>query len=185
MPRIIKIVILVCAVVVLLALLSPLLLGIPSGALWLPKTLPDEAARVVHPKGFSIIPPPGWVVKVGSDHINLQPGSKGMRYTPGLSIVAHKSDTAPELSQFHEAVFSEIKAYEMTLPTSGNGDVPYLRYHVFLRHEEYWYEVFYVLPNGSFDKPAYLEVPDMMMRYIRSFRPSGKPTIDLNKSKAL
>jgi len=178
MPRSIKIVIAVCAGLVLAVLLAPQVLSIRSGAAWIPSTPPAEDRRVVHPKGFSIIPPPGWVVRVTSDAILLGPGSKGMRYTPGLSIGTFESAVSPDLSKFHETTFRQLKAYEMTLPVSGGGDVPYLRYHLFVRDDGHWYELLYVLPNGSFDKPARSKVPETMMLYIQSLMPSPNKSAD-------
>src|SRR5712672_1960871 len=106
MFRTIKVVFVVCALAVVTVLLAPLMLGIRSGAPWFPETPPAETARVTHTKGFSIIPPPGWVVKFRPEQMNLQPGTKGMRYTPGLSISVYGPDIAPDLLGFHETVFT-------------------------------------------------------------------------------
>jgi hypothetical protein len=169
MPRSIKITIAVCVALVLLVLLAPLILGIRHGAPWIPETPPVETQRVFHPRGFSVIPPPGWVVKFVADSIIIGPGSKKVRYAPGFGIT--RLDYAPELSEFHKTAFLEMEAYEMTRPASGHGDVTYLIYHLLVRHDDHWYEISYSLPNGSFDRPARSTVPDTMMLYIHSFRP--------------
>lgn len=155
------------------SVMLPKLSGISYGAPWLPNKPPQENHRVVHPKGFSIIPPPGWVVKIadsGNDDISgfsiaMTPGSKGLRYAPGLRVKI--LETAPDLSQFHEIVFSDMKAYERTIPV-GDAERPCLRHELIVTHNAQWYEVGYYSQQFR-DKS--LEVPEIMMLYIRSFRP--------------
>jgi hypothetical protein len=170
MPRSIKITIVTCAALVLLVLLAPLLLGIRHGAPWVPETPPVEAQRVFHPSGFSIIPPPGWIVKLVAEAIIITPGSKKVRDAPGVGVT--RLDHAPELSEFHKALFLNLEAYETTRPASGHRDVTYLIYRLLVRHDGHWYEVCYSMPNGSFDRPARSTVPHTMMLYIHSFRPT-------------
>ena len=118
---------------------------------------------------------------MSSDSIMLGPGSKGIRYAPGLAIAIYDSAISPDLSEFRETTFLQMKAFEVTRPVTGGGDVPYLRYHLFARDDGHWYELFYVLPNGSFEKPARSKVPEMMMLYIQSFRLATNKTAELGR----
>jgi hypothetical protein len=165
-PRSIKVVFAVCLAVVLLALFTLSLLGIRHGAPWIPKTPPVETLRVVHPEGFSVIPPPGWVVKFYPDLMTIGPGSKGIRYAPGFGVT--KLDYVPELAEFQKTAFLEMEAYE-NIRFSSRDEVTLLHYRLLVRHKEYWYEVAYSSPAAA---PA--TVPNMMMHYLRSFRPAAR-----------
>jgi hypothetical protein len=159
------------AAIVVIALL-PALFGPKSGAPWLPKSPPQESNRITHPQGFSIIPPPDWVVRIRNSDSDLEgfaiamsPGS-GLRYAPSLS--AKLSESTPNLSEFHEVNFSGMKAYERTIP-AGDAERPCLLYELIVLHNSRWYEVDYFTQRF---RDKCLEIPEAMMLYIRSFKPS-------------
>jgi|ERR1051325_5552005 hypothetical protein len=173
-PVLLKVLVVLAVASVVIAIWLPALLGIRYGAPWLPKESPQESRRVTHPKGFSIIPPPGWVVKIADSgkedlygfSIAMTPGSKGLRYAPGIHVKTLES--TPNLSEFHEITFSGMKAYERTVPV-GNAERPCLRHELVVTHNAQWYEVGYYAERFRDNS---LEVPEMMMLYIRSFKPA-------------
>lgn len=158
----------------LLLMLSPLKAGAP----WLPDSPPRESQRIRHSRGFSIIPPPGWVARVfdyrtAEDTVEatlgLHTGSKGVRYAPHISITMAK--WSPDLLGFNAVRFHEWKAYDKIRPVVGGGDVPYFRYTLCVTNNGFWYELNYYTPTDR-DKPLYTNVPPAMMPYLQSFRPA-------------
>ena len=143
----------------------------PVGARWIPAYEPTEDRRVVHTLGFSIIAPPGWKTRTWNFEqveagIALDPGYKG-RHGPGLAVLTLVSP--PDLSQFRETPFSDWKAFERT--ATGRGENARLRYELVVAHKEQWYRVVYG-ESRAFDTNPSLEFPEIMKRYIRSFRPA-------------
>jgi hypothetical protein len=147
----------------------PLVLN-PVGARWVPAKEPTEDRRIVHPLGFSIVSPPGWKAKMrnidwDAAAIMLGPGYKG-RHGPGLA--AHTLASPPDLSQFRPVAFSNFKAFELTV--TGRGDNARLRYELVLTHKDRWYRVVYS-ESRAFESNPSLEFPEIMKRYVWSFRP--------------
>jgi hypothetical protein len=146
------------------------------GARWIPKDPPVESNRVFHPKGFSIIPPPGWKVSLSEDGIGSNPGAgRGVRYTPRLTVTtAAKREHLVGRMMDHElrqTMFAGQIAYELFNPSGGGGDESYLTYLVCLEREGTWYELLYQTPNGGeLFPPQFTAVPEHMAPYIQSFK---------------
>lgn len=143
----------------------------PVGARWVPVKKPTEDRRVVHPLGFSIVSPPGWKARMWNfDKIEaciaLGPGYKG-RHGPGLAVSTLVSP--PDLSQFRETAFLDLKAYEHTV--TGRGENARLRYELVVIHKDQWYRVVYS-ESRAFETDPSLEFPGIIRHYIRSFRPA-------------
>jgi hypothetical protein len=146
------------------------LVVLPAGARWVPAEEPAEDRRVVHPLGFSIVSPPGWKSKIWNmdkewGGITLLPGYKG-RHGPGLGVSTDMS--APDLTQFRETPFLDSTAWERSV--TGKGENARLRYELIVTHKGRWYQVTYS-ESRSFERNPSLEFPDIMKRYVRSFRP--------------
>lgn len=162
----------VASLVICFVTLLPRLAGLRRGAPWVPEKPPTEECRVFHPEGFSMIPPPGWVVKthVGEEKdlfdcsISFSPGSKGYRYAPVISV--RTTETTPDLNGFQETNAQNLQIYERTVPT-GDGENRCLSYRLITRIDKQWYEVRYHSLQFHDDS---LEIPEIMMFYLRSFR---------------
>ena len=88
--------------------------GITAGGHWIPKRPPDEANRVRHDSGFSIVRPHDWVsVELPFDPereatILLDPGCKGMRYCPRITVT--RLTRPPERDEFSKATLGPYPA---------------------------------------------------------------------------
>lgn len=144
----------------------------PIGAPWFPQDPPAEVHRVFHPKGFSIIPLPGWRVSLSDDGIGFRPSSNPHeRYTPHLFVeVSHKRPVSPAGLRLRETTFAGQMAYEGSDPLVGGGDEPYFTYAVTLERNGLWYCLLYQTPNGSRADPQYRTIPESVLAYIRSFQ---------------
>jgi hypothetical protein len=144
------------------------------GAKWIPKDRPDERNRVYHPKGFSIIPPPGWKVSSSEDGMGSNPGAgRNVRYTPRLTVrtTDRRWRWPGKMDEnLRETVFAGQAAHEALDPLVGGGDEPYFSYGVFMERDGTWYEIFYQTPNGSWISPQYTSTPEGIAPYIQSFR---------------
>ena len=142
-----------------------------SGARWVPAKEPTEDRRIVHPLGFSIVAPPGWKARIWNfDNeeagIALGPGYKG-RHGPHLGVTMLPGP--PDLSQFHETTFSEFKAFERTV--AGTGENARLGCTLVVDYKGRWYHISYG-ESRAFESSPRLEFPEIMKRYMRSFKPA-------------
>jgi hypothetical protein len=148
---------------------------IPIGARWIPVKEPTEDRRVIHPKGFSIVSPPGWEVrtwdydKIDSNlnaYLALNPGGRS-RHSPSLfvSII----ETPGNLSNFRETTFLDLQAFERTVIKRGENG--WLKYELIMAHKDRWYQVAY-RESRAFEKNPSSEFPEIMKHYVRSFRPA-------------
>src|SRR5262245_53508306 len=81
----------------LIALVLLVLASLPSGPPWIAEEPPQEDRRIVHPKGFSIVKPPGWFAQIeqegniSEDVIRLRATEKRLRSYTGISVTAFPS----------------------------------------------------------------------------------------------
>jgi hypothetical protein len=161
------------------AILAFVLLSVASvfflkGPTWIPKEPPQEDRRIIHPAGFSVVCPPGWVVKIVkrdvglNDWISLRGGPRSTRFAPELYVGTFNGPPI-YLSNYQETVFLGDKAYERTDLAAGNGE--YFTYELFLANRSQWYKICYQIPSSS-QNPLYLKVPEKMMPYLESFGPA-------------
>lgn len=153
---------------------------------WIPKEPPREEWRVVHPKGFSIVCPPGWSVKTVtnppyfSDHkdsaftlrefnfITLRAG-RDARFAPWIRV-CDLGERAPSYLSwaYKETVFLNMKAYERNELFSRHED---FTYELVLANKGRWYQILYDKPIDD-GNPLSTNMPAMIQRYLQSFRPS-------------
>lgn len=165
-------ILLVTALVALLV--SVWLPGGDPGGYWIPKYPPDEANRIHHPSGFSIVRPPDWVAKASSfeesdtDKLVIAPGCKRMRYCPRINVT--RLTQTPELEGFSEVTLGPYQAHRKLDVQMGGGDTPSLMCEYFVPCGQTWFRIVYSTPNGSWGKPQYNDVPVKIMVYLESFR---------------
>src|SRR5262249_30847516 len=97
--------------------------------------------------------------------ISLLPGYKG-RHGPGLGV---SMALTPNLSQFHETRFMDAPAWERTV--TGTGENARLSYTLVVSNKGQWYEIHYSESRAFEDNPS-SEFPNVIKRYIQSFRPA-------------
>lgn len=172
---------LVALLAVGLTMLLPRMLGLRAGAPWIPDQPPVETNRIVHPDGFSMIPPPGWTVSVftGKDQELWQwgmvftPGSKGNRFAPRIS--ARTTDRAPELTDCTQIEIDERPAWEISKRV-GAEEEQLFDYRLLTQIGNRWAEVSY---GAQMSKPGSLEIPAVMLLYLRSIRPTTVTNLSL------
>jgi hypothetical protein len=166
-----------------LGLLVPIKGAAPS-APWITQEPPREDHRVLHPKGFSIVKPPGWSAHISIsraedqpvDQIDLRASEKPLRDYTGISVTLFRDPPlSPErgdpyyVAKYQETDFLNMKAYERTDLRAGNRD--YFTYELLVNNHGQWYRIVYQIP-ADFQSPAITNVPATMMPYIRSFQPT-------------
>ncbi|MHC5540983.1 hypothetical protein ACYOEI_22400 [Singulisphaera rosea] len=132
-----------------------------------PTEPPDEANRLVHPLGFSIVYPPNWVprIQVEDKSIVGEP-RKLIPSRTSATIYARKLGViAPELSECRPIEFQGQPAYEESSRRDGNWDEPpRFSHHIFFQRRGDWYQLSYWI--GA-DPPA---LPETIRRFINTFR---------------
>jgi hypothetical protein len=167
----------VAAVVALLV--SLWLPGGDPGGYWIPKHPPDEANRIHHPSGFSIVRPPDWIAEASSfeesdtDTLVLAPGCKRMRYCPRINVT--RLTQPPELEGFSEATLGPYQAHRKLDVQIGGGDEPYFMCEYVVLSRQTWFRIVYVTPNGPWGKPQYNDVPVEIAKYLETFRDDTPP----------
>src|ERR1041384_8220649 len=126
------------------------------GPPWIPEKTPQEDHRVVHPLGYSIVKPPGWIERIyreddGStmgDAIMLTPTTNRFpRFRPSLGVHTF-TNTPVYLSNYHETLFLQMKAYEQIKERAG-GSGDYFSYAVYVTNRGRWYSIIYQIPVDS------------------------------------
>ena len=141
------------------------------GGAWLPKQPPSEDRRVFHPKGFSIVSPHGWKVTTSGYESDvavllLTPGDN-LRISPGLAVSILTEP--PQLTDFQNAVFPVGRAYSRIGISKGHNHARCI-YTLAVNHSNHWYQVTYS-ETRAFDDDRSVKIPEMIMRYIDTFRP--------------
>ncbi|MDA0839901.1 MAG: hypothetical protein O3B01_00655 [Planctomycetota bacterium] len=161
-------------VVVAVLLIVPLIFGPRSAGVLDPKPeLPaDEANRVKHSKGFSIIKPKGWEsIEFVDDTekgnaIVIRP-RKVDEYSPSLEVTLCKDQTEIEtLMTQRQYSFSQGR-YKAVIFNPING--PFLEMVVGITREGQWYKMTLSLPNGL-KKYRYRDVPQYWWAFLNSFK---------------
>src|SRR5258708_1821928 len=108
----------IVALVAVIALVLAVLIPLPAGPLWIARESPQEERRIVHPKGFSIVKPPGWFARIelekdgAVDQIHLRATEKLTREYTGITVTAVPRSLLTNerahpyyISNYHETVF--------------------------------------------------------------------------------
>lgn len=144
----------------------------------IPSELPNEANRIVHPNGFSIINPKDWKSKLvlASDPympptIAISPRSTRVtrRYGASLSVTQVPDDRI-DLEGFRKSEFQDQPAHERVSTRDGSfmDDPPAMSYTLCFQRDGAWFEIRYSI----FD--SYDGLPDMIESYINTFRYTKK-----------
>ncbi|MDP7252278.1 MAG: hypothetical protein QGF00_21895 [Planctomycetota bacterium] len=161
-------------VVVAILLIVPLMLGPSSSGVLDPKPeLPaDEANRVKHAKGFSIIKPNGWESqefvddKLRGNSIVIRP-SKVDEYSPSLEVSMCDDRTELETLMTQRRYSFSKGGRQAVIFDPVNG--PFLELIVGITREGRWYKIKLSLPNGL-RKYRYQKVPQYWWAFLNSFR---------------
>ena len=152
----------------------------------IPKSAPEEANRVYHPFGFSIVAPANWRrIEVLVSDEDMPPefpscisisrgGSYPSRYG-GAGISASMEDGQPEdLAEFTSVVFQDKPAFEQILiqPERGFEHPAHFDYTLAFQREDQWYTVSYNL----FDIADLVQLPPEVYPYFETFRVHLRPT---------
>lgn len=138
---------------------------------------PEEANRVVHPAGFSIVKPDRThaivdaASSVGDDSINILPATGRSRYTPILHVRRFREPADPsrlERDGFKEGTFQGQPAFVYRGP-SGKYDA----YRIVITRGSEWYEVALLIPRGD-DVAESLPSPEWQ-RYLETFSTVATP----------
>lgn len=134
----------------------------------IPTEPPDEANRVMHPLGFSIVYPPNWVVRIQVEDDKSIVG-EARKVLPsrrsGRIYVRRLGNIAPEISGCRPTEFQGQPAYEESSRRVGNWeDPPQFNHHMFFRRRGDWYQLSYMI--GA-EPPA---LPEMIRRFFETFR---------------
>jgi len=161
-------------VVVAVLLAVPLIFGPRSSGVLDPKPeLPaDEANRVKHAKGFSIIKPRGWDSEEFVDDeekgnaIVIQP-NRVDDYSPKLEVSLCKDQSDLEtLMTKRRYSFSKGRTQAVIFdPVNG----PFLEMVVGITRDGQWYKITLSLPNGL-KKYRYRDVPQYWWAFLNSFK---------------
>ena len=131
---------------------------------------PDEANRVGHPQGFSIIYPPNWEVRVQDappkPSLNGSPRSLiPSRNHAMLLVVKHGRDVPFDLSGFHPVEFQGEPAHEEEAVRQVQYEKPpAFVYGLIFQRGGCWYEVRYYNPDQL---PS---LPEIIRQYLSTFR---------------
>ena len=146
----------------------------------------DEANRVVHPQGFSIILPPGWESRtlgtppwdagvILAHPRQLFPGRSGA----GIALMSYGKRELIDLSESRPAWFQGKPAFERisTRPGVFLDSPPQFHYSLAFQRAGAWYELTYSLAS---DRTA---IPQIIQQYFNTFqdqsgRDHGQRTTD-------
>ena len=142
-----------------------------SAAEWLPSEPHDEANRVVHPSGFSIVIPRDWeahvYARVDWNRITASPGS-GSRSAPFL--IVSKGNKPIDVARFDATQFLGSNAWQRLELSAGSRD--FLLYELAVKRNGTWFQIIYGIQNGSSSNPRFKSVPKGMWPYLKSFQSS-------------
>lgn len=130
---------------------------------------PLESHRVIHPSGFSIIPPErmrGTINLVSDDQINILPDGGRSRYTPVMGVIRWADAPYPAdlaRSGFRPGQFQDQDAMVYRGP-SGKYDA----WRATFLRGSHWYEVCLLLPGG--DRDPQTMPPDAWWPFLNTFR---------------
>ncbi len=142
---------------------------------FVPSRPPDEAHRVVHPRGFSIVVSPGWKSQIGRSSFEsitatawqlvpdrhpaqIRLETSGTRKPSG----AHNPDLSP-------ASFQGRPARVSTGVASGGKVSPLFDYYLYFQRGGQWYTLSYWAPW------KYKSLPPMIQQYFSTFRHESPP----------
>jgi hypothetical protein len=132
-----------------------------------PTEPPDEANRVHHPQGFSLVFPPNWEIRAeDSPIIHGYPRSL-IPSRASTVIAASKSGRVepPDMTDFHPTSFQGQLAYERMSYRPGTwDDPPQFTYIMFFVRDACRYELVY---SRGADPPL---LPEMIRRYFATFQ---------------
>jgi hypothetical protein len=148
---------LLCALALGLALSLWLSSDVRTGGEWIPTDQPDDADRVYHAAGFSIVKPHDWVFSESEDSITIHPGCQGLRYHPQITVTRLTDPVAIEV--YASAERGPYEAYREFDPQAGGGETPVLTCRYVVHIQEAWYRIDYRTPNGSWGNPQFETVP--------------------------
>jgi hypothetical protein len=151
----------------------------------IPAEPPDEANRVVHPQGFSIILPPNWEATIlGAS----SPVAGGIMAFPrqlfptrsaGIHLINYGKRSPIDLPGYRPAMFQGKPAFEWvsTRPGVFLDSPPLFHYSLAFQRAGAWYELMYSL---SRDQGA---IPQVVQQYFNTFqdqsgRDHGQRTTD-------
>jgi hypothetical protein len=165
-------------VVLIIAFLSACLLPIvrnsggPAGDP-IPKVAPDEAHRIYHPSGFSIVVPPDWSAP-DRGSLALYPKSPGRyaRRSKAFLLIAPIGGRRPEeVEGLAKTSFQGQEAFEgmEVIRHDTFDDPPWSEYRLIFRRGEDWYLVQYGIAEER------TTLPDMVRRYIDTLSWEGRP----------
>jgi hypothetical protein len=135
----------------------------------IPKEPPDEANRVRHPLGFSMVAPPRWSHTGIS---GLLMSSNRNRRSEGLIDVSHIGHERPSrLEGMRKTRFLGQEAYhDMQVVRRDTFDDPaWSEYTLYFRRGEDWYEIRYGIAEER------TELPPMILRYLNTLRFDDRP----------
>lgn len=165
------------------AVVSYPIMTMPMGGRHVPRIEPSEEKRVFHPAGYSIIPPPGWRVRIVRipefSTIGMSPGDRS-RHSPGLGA---SLDFCPDdLTNYLETTFRGRPAFEKT--SVGNGKCKRLSYGLFVPAGTNWFRLSYS-ECACFGSPPHSNFPPIIRRYIESFRLPGETNVTIGSAGKL
>jgi hypothetical protein len=143
----------------------------------IPSEPPDEANRIHHPAGFSMVVPPRWSTHVSPAldvfpaSLMMAPMSPGRRARRSKALIVVTSlgagpGSASGLEGYQKVNFSGLEAHEMMAVTRQwtLDDGAWSEYDLYLRHGGNWYHVTYGLAAER------TTLPPMIRRYIGTLR---------------
>jgi hypothetical protein len=138
-----------------------------------PIELPDEANRVVHPQGFSIILPPNWDATILSaasapaGRILAAPRQLlPARWHASLTLSNYGKRTAIDLPEHRPVWFQGMPAFEgiSTRPGVFLERPPHFHYSLAFQRAGAWYELTYSLSSEQ------TTIPQIIQSYLNTFK---------------
>jgi hypothetical protein len=146
--------------------------SVRTGGEWIPTEKPDEANRVNHEAGFSIVKPDDWTSRKNEDAIIMDPGCKGLRHHPQMTVT--RSEDQRVIDKYAMAELGPYEAYREFNLQVGGGETPVLTCRYVVHVQEAWYRIDYRTPNGSWGNPQFETVPAEVEQYMETFRHSPR-----------
>jgi hypothetical protein len=137
----------------------------------IPRRPPDEANRLRHPAGFSMVVPPNWGSHVDGSLLiaPLTPGRYARRSKALIAVSCLGRDEPPDLESMQRTLFLGREAYEemRVVRRWTFDDGAWSEYRLYLRRGGDWYEVKYGITEER------TTLPDAVRLYLDTLRWDG------------
>ncbi|MDR2705494.1 MAG: prepilin-type N-terminal cleavage/methylation domain-containing protein [Planctomycetaceae bacterium] len=191
----IELIVVIVIIAVLTAILFPAIRATRTGNSRLPQK-PDEANRIYHPNGMSIIRPSDWIQEKAYDspnHQELAFWAGSLRYPCKIRVISEAiKETSEETiddnsipiqvknicnteDSFKKILFQNEPAFEFVIQTHHSGgweDPSYVRGGICFFHAQKCY----LLQYQYFFFSKEIKVPENLRLYLESFRPPNADT---------